>query len=58
MRQGIGQFCHDQEGAATVEYALLLTLIVLAGLAAWENLGSVIGNMVQESADQIANGGN
>ncbi len=48
----------DERGVSTVEYALLLCLLVTAGVAAWRSLGDIIGNMVEQSTSQIANGPN
>ena len=56
MRQTLDGFWDDEQGVATVEYALLLALVVIAGLAAWQNLGGSIRTVLQESSDQIANG--
>lgn len=47
----------DEEGLTTVEYALLLALVVVAGITAWSTLGGTVGNAVNESADTIANAG-
>ena len=46
----------DEEGITTVEYALLLALVVVAGITAWTRLGEAVGNVVEESANTIANG--
>jgi pilus assembly protein Flp/PilA len=47
----------DEEGLTTVEYALLLALVVVAGIAAWQGLGNTVENTVQDSAGTIANAG-
>jgi pilus assembly protein Flp/PilA len=47
----------DEEGLTTVEYALLLALVVVAGITAWSTLGDTVGNAVNDSADTIANVG-
>lgn len=49
---------HDEEGMATVEYAMLLALVVIGGLAAWQNLGGTIRTVLEESTNTIATGGN
>ena len=56
MTEALKSFVRDEEGVATVEYAMLLALIVIAGMAAWQNLGGTIRDVLQESSDQIANG--
>ncbi|MGI5819698.1 MAG: Flp family type IVb pilin [Armatimonadota bacterium] len=48
----------DEDGTATVEYALLLTVVVLATLAAWGSLGRAVGNAVTASVDTISAGQN
>lgn len=45
----------DEEGLTTVEYALLLALVVVAGILAWQGLGGTVQNTVGDSADTIAN---
>jgi Flp pilus assembly pilin Flp len=45
----------DEEGLTTVEYALLLALVVVAGILAWQGLGGTVENTVNDSADTIAN---
>jgi Flp pilus assembly pilin Flp len=47
----------DEEGLTTVEYALLLALVVVAGIAAWQGLGNTVENAVTDSAGTIANAG-
>jgi Flp pilus assembly pilin Flp len=49
------ELVRDEDGLTTVEYALLLALVVVAGVVAWRNLGTTVGNAVTESADTIAN---
>ncbi len=47
----------DEEGLTTVEYALLLALVVVAGITAWSTLGDTVENAVNDSASTIANAG-
>lgn len=44
----------DEEGLTTVEYALLLALVVVAGILAWQGLGNTVQNTVNESASKIS----
>ncbi len=44
----------DEEGLTTVEYALLLALVVVAGLAAWTGLGGTVQSQVESAKDNIA----
>ena len=43
----------DEEGLTTVEYALLLALLVVAALATWTTFGATVRNKVQASSDSI-----
>jgi len=47
----------DEEGLTTVEYALLLALVVVAGIAAWQGLGGSVRDAVTESSDKITETG-
>jgi len=53
----MGRLWKDEEGLTTVEYALLLALVVVAGITAWNTLGGTVSNTVDESAGTIANAG-
>jgi Flp pilus assembly pilin Flp len=44
----------DEEGLTTVEYALLLALVVVAGIVAWQGLGGTVQDVVERSDDEIA----
>ncbi len=46
----------DEEGLTTVEYALLLALIVVAGIAAWTGLGGAVRSSATESGERITDG--
>jgi Flp pilus assembly pilin Flp len=54
MFQAIGELWHDEEGMSTVEYALLLVLIVIVGVAAWQALGHTVSNQVTSVGNTIA----
>lgn len=43
----------DEEGLATVEYALLLALIVVLAIAAWSTFGSILRNKVAASSNSL-----
>ena len=43
----------DEEGLATVEYALLLALIVALAVAAWSTFGSIIRSEVAASSNSL-----
>ncbi len=41
----------DDSGLATVEYAVLVSLIVALAVAAWRSFASTIASMVQDAHD-------
>ncbi len=43
----------DEDGLVTVEYALLLSLLVVSALAAWSQLGIRIQQAVADAADMF-----
>lgn len=43
----------DEAGLTTVEYALLLALVVVAGITAWQGLGTTVRTTVNSSNTQI-----
>jgi len=45
----------DEEGLTTVEYALLLALVVVAGIAAWQGLGNTVNSTVSNSSTALSN---
>ena len=45
----------DEEGLTTVEYALLLALVVVAGISAWQGLGGTVRGAVADSSTTISN---
>jgi len=51
---------HDEEGLTTVEYALLLALLVVAAITVWTTFGGKVRNAVTSSSNAFttaANGG-
>ncbi|HCA46531.1 MAG TPA: Flp family type IVb pilin [Armatimonadetes bacterium] len=46
----------DETGTTTVEYALLLSVVVMATFAAWATLGEAIQHSVSASVDTISAG--
>jgi len=48
---------YDEEGVATVEYALLLSGLVVGGASVWQVLGDAIKNTITEVANTISSGG-
>ena len=45
---------HEEEGLTTVEYALLLVLVVVVAITAWQTLGTNVTTKVTEVADTVA----
>ena len=50
MLSGYWQY---EQGLATVEYALLLALIVAVALTAWTTLGSKVNSLLSEAGTEI-----
>ena len=53
MFEAIKKLWRDEEGLSTVEYALLLVLIVIVGITAWQTLGTNVTTRVNQSANAI-----
>jgi len=49
------KFWKDEEGLTTVEYALLLALLVVAALVVWTQFGGTVRNTVGASKNAIEN---
>ena len=47
----------EQEGVATVEYALLLALVVVVGMAAWYSLGQKIQQALEDTVNAFDEAG-
>ena len=47
MLKTLKSLWQDEEGLTTVEYALLLVLIVIVAIAAWRILGRKVNNAVE-----------
>jgi Flp pilus assembly pilin Flp len=46
MFSALKKLYSDEAGLSTVEYALLLVLIVIAGVTAWQALGGKVSSQV------------
>ena len=44
---------NDEDGVTTVEYALLLALVVVAAIAMWSALGTKVGDVVDSVDSQM-----
>ncbi|MCX7597445.1 MAG: Flp family type IVb pilin [Armatimonadetes bacterium] len=49
----VGDFWGSEDGITTVEYALLLALIVVAGLAVWSQFAATVRNAVASAKNAI-----
>ena len=53
MTENLIELWRDEEAVTTVEYALLLTTVVLAGIGAWTSLGQSVRDTVNDAASYI-----
>ena len=53
IAESISQFLKDEEGLTTVEYAVAGTLIALAVVAAFTQLGTSVGNSINDIENVI-----
>lgn len=54
MMDHIREFLAAEDGLTSVEYALLLALIVVVSLATWSALGQEVRNKANEVATNLA----
>ena len=57
MKFDIKSFLTDEEGLTTVEYAVAGTLIALAVIAAFSQLGNTVGTKINEIDTKLNEGG-
>jgi len=50
----ISQFLHDEEGATAIEYGLIASLISIAAIAAFNNVGSKLKSTFNDVANNLA----
>jgi Flp pilus assembly pilin Flp len=50
----IRNYIEDERGLTAVEYAILLGVLVVGGIAAWDRFGTVLNGSVDHSTDTIA----
>ena len=55
MKFDIKSFLADEEGLTTVEYAVAGTLIALAVIAAFSQLGNTVGDKINDIEDNLTN---
>lgn len=56
MFTSLEKLWQDDSGVATVEYALLVAVVAVAGIAAWNQLSDTVGNLVIDASNNIATG--
>ena len=54
----LGELWGDQDGVTSVEYSLLLALIVAATLVSWKALGCDVGNTVWRVVGRLPDAAN
>ncbi len=57
MTLALRELWRTEEGTATVEYAILLAVIVAASVGAWQGLSNTIKNMLEQCTAQVGNPG-
>ncbi len=55
MFRAVWMLCRDESGVTTVEYALLLGLVAMASIVAWQLLATDTHGSVQSSVVHIGN---
>ncbi|MFW5868517.1 MAG: Flp family type IVb pilin [Armatimonadota bacterium] len=50
MDQLVNSWWRDEDGLTTVEYALLLALIVVSAITAWQGLDTSVGNAADRAS--------
>jgi Flp pilus assembly pilin Flp len=54
MLSALNRLWTDENGLAALEYAILVALVAVAGLAAWRHLGELLGNMAQDATAEMS----
>jgi Flp pilus assembly pilin Flp len=53
MLERIRGFLSDEHGLTSVEYALMLTVVVVAAVAAWQQVGVSVANKANTVANAL-----
>ena len=48
------QLWRDEDGVSTVEYVLLLAILAVVGVAAYDKIGSVLGDGVAQATGEMS----
>lgn len=54
MIGAIRRIWHDEQGATTVEYAMLLVVVVIGSIGAWSALSQRVGDVCSAAANAVA----
>ncbi len=53
MRTSIANFWADQEGLTTVEYALILSVLIVGLCVTWQPLGHAVVGIAEDTSEAI-----
>lgn len=53
MLDRLFRLCREESGVVTVEYALLLALLVVAALGTWTHFGEIVRQKISEAGNGI-----
>ncbi|MGI5819877.1 MAG: Flp family type IVb pilin [Armatimonadota bacterium] len=53
MWRSLQEFIPDDEGMTSVEYALLLALVVVSAMTAWRSLDTSVSNAAERTAESM-----
>lgn len=56
MRERLQELWNDEKGVVTVEYALLLSVLVVGMASVWQMLRAAIAHAVADAANTISGG--
>ncbi|MGC9317459.1 MAG: Flp family type IVb pilin [Armatimonadota bacterium] len=57
MWQDLVDLARDEDGLSSVEYALLVTLVVMGAFIAWRTLGTSVQDTAQQTAEKLRGDG-
>jgi len=56
VRKRLQELWYDEKGVVTVEYALLLSVLVVGMASVWQILRDAVGNALADAANTISSG--
>ena len=57
MQEYLQQLWYDEQGVATIEYALLLSVLVVGMASVWQMLRAAVAYALTDAANTISSGG-